>query len=91
MPPPSLVRTIRVTMTRSGRQAQDVEMLRKIHSLLVGHSGTDRFLIRLTGGVSKSVELAFPNETTGYGPELVEQLTAVLGPDAVHVESGLRI
>ena len=90
-PPPSPMRTVRVTMTRSGRQAQDVELLRKIHSLLVGHSGTDRFLIRLTGGVSKSVELAFPNETTAYGPELVEQLTAVLGPDAVHVESGLRI
>ena len=90
-PPPSPVRTVRVTMTRSGRQTQDVELLRKIHSLLVGHSGTDRFLIRLTGGVSKSVELAFPNETTAYGPELVEQLTAVLGPDAVHVESGLRI
>ena len=89
--PPSPVRTVRVTMARSGKQARDVEVLRKVHSLLVGHSGTDRFMIRLTGGVGKPVELAFPNETTGYSSELVEQLTAVLGPDAVQVESGVRM
>ena len=45
-------------------------------------------MIRLTGGAGKPVQLAFPNETTRYGPELVQQLTAVLGPNAIHVEPG---
>jgi len=89
-PPPSPLstRTIHVTFARSGEQAQDVQTLRKIHSLLVEHSGPDRFMIRLTGGAGKPVQLAFPNETTRYGPELVQRLTAVLGPDAIRVEPG---
>jgi hypothetical protein len=75
-----------VTLTRSGEQAQDVQMLRQVHSLLVGHSGQDHFIIRLTGGTGKAVELAFPNDTTRYSPELRAKLAAMLGAEAVWVE-----
>ena len=85
-PPPSPMRTVCVTLTRSGEQAQDVQTLRQVHSLLVGHSGQDRFTIRLTGGASKSVELAFPNDTTRYTPELAQKLAAIVGPEAVRIE-----
>jgi DNA polymerase-3 subunit alpha len=85
--PPAPKHTVRVTLTRSGKQAQDVERLHSIHSLLVGHSGEDRFVIRLVGGTSKPVELAFPNDRTHYGPALMRELSAVVGPEGVHVEA----
>jgi hypothetical protein len=57
----------------------------------VEHRGPDHFTIRLIGGVSKPVELAFPNETTCYSSELVQRLTAVLGPNAIQLESGAHM
>ncbi len=92
-PPPPLsppVRTVRVTLTRSGGQAQDVKKLRKVHSLLVGHPGQDRFIIRLIGGASRPVELAFPNDTTRYCPELARELAATVGAEAVQVEEMVK-
>lgn len=85
------VRTVRVTLTRSGEQTRDVQTLRQIHSLLVGHPGSDRFAIHLVGGAGKSVELGFPNDTTCYGPELARELAAMVGAGAVQVvEEGIR-
>ena len=80
-------RKILVTLSRSGRQAQDVKMLHQVHDLLVQHSGRDRFVIYLVGGAAKPVELAFPNDRTHYCPELAVELAAVAGTDAVRVES----
>ncbi len=83
------VHTVRVTLVRSGEQAHDVEMLRRVHSLLVGNPGQDHFVIRLTGGASRVVELAFPNSTTCYTPELEKQLTSIAGVGGVQVEEGI--
>jgi DNA polymerase-3 subunit alpha len=83
---PSPVRTVRVTLTRSGQQSQDVRKLREVHSLLAAHSGQDRFVIRLTGGTGKPVELVFPNDTTRYSPDLARELAAIVGAGAVRVE-----
>nr|HID13839.1 DNA polymerase III subunit alpha [Anaerolineae bacterium] len=82
-------RTVRVTLTRSGEQARDVQMLRKVHSLLMEHPGPDRFIIHLVGGAGRPVELAFPNDTTRYCPELVRELAAVVGAEAVRIEEGM--
>lgn len=84
------VRTIRVTLTRSGEQAQDVQMLREVHRLLVDHSGQDHFIIHLTGGTGKPVELAFPNDTTRYCPELEQKLAAIVGAQAVWVKESAQ-
>ena len=80
------VHTVRVTLTRSGEQSRDEQRLRELHSLLVGYSGQDHFTIRLTGGASKPVELAFPNDTTRYSPELERKLTTIVGAGAIQVE-----
>jgi len=80
---------VRVTLTRSGEQARDVQMLRKVHSLLMEHPGPDRFIIHLVGGAGRPVELAFPNDTTRYCPELVRELAAVVGAEAVRIEEGM--
>jgi DNA polymerase-3 subunit alpha len=85
-PTPSPACTIRVTLTRSGQQSQDVQKLREVHGLLVGHSGQDRFVIHLAGGASRQVELTFPNDTTRYSSDLARKLAAIVGAGAVHVE-----
>ncbi len=76
---------IRVTLNRTGEQIRDVQLLREIHGLLTGQPGPDHFIIYLTGGSSKPVELAFPNDTTRYSPELKRELAAIVGLDAIHV------
>jgi DNA polymerase III alpha subunit len=89
VPPPRHIpreQTVHVTLTRSGEQTRDVQTLHQVHSLLVEHTGEDRFVIRLTGGTGKPVELAFPNDRTRYTPELSQQLAALVGADAVRVE-----
>jgi DNA polymerase-3 subunit alpha len=88
-PPPPPTRTIRVTVKRSGEQARDVRNLRTVHGTLAKHSGQDRFTILLVSGDGNAIELEFPNRTTGYCPELVQELAAVLGQDAVDLVSGV--
>ena len=83
-------RTIHVTLIRSGEQAQDVQKLHQIHSLLAENQGPDQFIIRLIGGANGSVELAFPNETTRYCPELARELTAIVGTESVRLEESVR-
>jgi len=85
LPSPPRVRTVCVTLTRSGEQARDEQVLRQIHSLLVGHPGTDRFVIHLIGSAGGSVELAFPNDTTHHCSELAQELAAIVGAEAVQV------
>jgi DNA polymerase-3 subunit alpha len=77
---------VRITLVRSGQQAQDVDRLRNIHSLLVDHPGHDRFVIQLVGGLNGAVELAFPNDRTSCTPELVKQLAVMVGATGVRVE-----
>ncbi len=85
-PVPHGARTVHVTLVRTGEQTHDVQALRQIHSLLVKHAGQDQFVIRLTGGTGKPVELGFPNDTTHFCPELMQRLTALVGADAVQVD-----
>jgi len=95
-PPPPVgggrerVRTVRVTLSRSDEQAQDEQVLRKVHSLLVGHPGQDRFVIHLVSDAGGTVELAFPNDTTCYCPELARELAAIIGAEAVRVEEKIE-
>jgi DNA polymerase III alpha subunit len=85
--PSPLVHTVCVTLIRSGEQARDMQKLRSLHSLLVEYPGQDRFTIRLVGGSSKPVELAFPNDTTHYSPELEQRLATIVGSEGVRVEA----
>jgi len=84
-PPSQSSHTIYITLHRSGVYEQDIETLRRIRALLITQSGSDRFVIRLTGGQKRPVELAFPNDTTRYTPELTRRLTDLVGPGRVQV------
>jgi DNA polymerase-3 subunit alpha len=81
-------RTVRVTLTRSGEQIRDVQALRRVHDALVAQQGQDHFVIHVVGGSERPVELAFPNDTTSYTPDLAQKLIALVGEGAVRVEEG---
>lgn len=83
---PPQTHTIHVTLTRSGEHNQDAQLLRNVHRLLAAHAGPDHFVIQLTGGASRPVELAFPNDSTHYCPELTQELAQIVGPQAIVVE-----
>jgi DNA polymerase-3 subunit alpha len=87
-PAPRPPRTVQVTLKRSGEQTEDVRVLRRVHDMLLGFSGHDHFVIRVVGGREKPIELTFPNDTTGYCPELARKLTTIVGEGAVRVEEG---
>jgi DNA polymerase-3 subunit alpha len=84
-PTPPLPRTIRVTLTRGKEQTQDVQRLRQVHSLMIEYSGRDHFIIQVMGGPNGPIELAFPNDTTHYCPELTQKLATIVGAEAVQV------
>jgi len=86
-PQPAQSRTIRVTLARSGRQEQDEQRLRRIHRLFIDHPGQDQFVIRLVSGGSPPVELAFPNNTTHYCPELVDGLADLVGAGSIQLDA----
>jgi DNA polymerase-3 subunit alpha len=77
--------TVCVTMRRTDEQIKDKQKLREIHDLLTAYDGNDRFVIRLTDDSDGGVELRFPNQATGYCPELRRELNALVGERAVQV------
>ncbi len=81
-------RTVHVTLTRTDEQSRDKHRLRQVHDLLTAEAGPDRFVIRLRGGSNGDVELRFPNQSTSCCSELLAELQALLGENAVRVEGG---
>ncbi len=87
--PPSAAerRTVYVRVERTARQGEDKRTLHQVHTLVTGYDGRDEFVIRLSGGPDGDVELRFPNQATSCCPELLTDLEALLGADAVWVET----
>jgi hypothetical protein len=80
---------VHITLARSAEQAQDKQMLRRVHDLLTARDGPDRFVIRLSGGSNGEVEFRFPNKATSCSPELLAELEALVGESAVQVREGI--
>jgi len=78
-------RHLHITVTRTGKQERDSECLGKVHSLLRGHEGDDRFSLYLVSN-GRRVQLDFPNATTGYCPALEEALAEMLGAGTIRVD-----
>ena len=83
---PGRPRHLHVTISRTGKQEQDIERLGKVHSLLRSHEGDDHFSLYLVSDESR-VQLEFPNATTGYCTALEKALIGMLGARAVRVEN----
>ena len=75
-----------VTIRRSDDQEADIRLIGRVYDLLTEHEGGDRFSMIVVNGDS-GVRLDFPNDTTRYCVSLLEKLRALLGEDAVQVET----
>jgi DNA polymerase-3 subunit alpha len=84
-PPPSIRRTLQVTLPRSGDMERDLQLLSAVHELIVSYPGEDAFTFLLVGGPNGDQLLEFPNQSTRYCRELGEKLVDLLGPEAVQV------
>jgi DNA polymerase-3 subunit alpha len=65
---------------RSEDDARDRRRLVRLHGLLVSYPGNDRFTI-VVEGPDKTERLEFPNHTTGYCEELLNDLCSVVGTE----------
>ncbi len=77
-------RDVVIRLQRTGHDEQDARRLKRVYGLLVSYPGNDRFHIMIEGDETIR-KLEFPNLTTGYCQELVEDLVGVLG-SSDHIE-----
>jgi hypothetical protein len=70
-------RWIIIYFRRSGDDDKDRRRLARLHGLLVSYPGNDRFSI-IVEGQPKSQTLEYPNHTTGYCEDLVQDLLSVV-------------
>jgi DNA polymerase-3 subunit alpha len=76
---------LHITIHRTGNQEQDIRLLGRVHELLHRFEGRDRYSLYLSDEQRK-IQLDFPNDTTGYCAALAQQLTEMLGQEAVRIE-----
>jgi len=78
-------RKVIVTIWRSGDDLRDKRCVHHVHGLLISYPGDDLFAVRLVDE-SRTVQIDFPEETTGYCEALVYEIMAFLGPDTLEVD-----
>ena len=78
-------RHVRITIARSGNPEQDIALLGRVHELLVGYRGEDRFSLYVPNG-TRWIQLDFPNDTTHYCPELEAELAHMPGISEVRAD-----
>lgn len=75
-----------ITLKRTDDEEADIQRIGKVYDILTQYKGHDEFsLIVINGG--SGVRLDFPNDTTRYCVSLLKSLEAVVGCDAIKVES----
>ncbi|MEP7359475.1 MAG: hypothetical protein ABI847_19645, partial [Anaerolineales bacterium] len=76
-------RLVTVTIHSTGDKERDRRRLRRLHGLLTSYPGADHFEFAVHDYDERIYQLAFPNDTTGFSPELERVLNEFLGPDSV--------
>ncbi len=76
---------IKVFLRSTGDRKRDTLRMRRVYGLLTSYPGSDRFVVYVFEG-SRKYHLEFPNDTTGYSPELHSQLLELLGDANVQIE-----
>jgi hypothetical protein len=84
---PDVPRLIRVTIATSGDKERDKRRLRRVHGLLTSYPGGDHFEFTVSDYDQRSYQLRFPNDTTGFCPDLERLLHELLGAGTVEVHS----
>jgi hypothetical protein len=76
---------VKVFLRSTGDKKRDALRMRRVYGLLTTFPGADRFAVYVFEG-SRRYHLEFPNETTGYCPELQAQLKKLVGEANIRVE-----
>jgi DNA polymerase-3 subunit alpha len=76
---------IKVFLRSTGDKKRDSLRMRRVYGLLTTYHGIDRFAVFIFEG-SRRYHLEFPNETTGFCPELHTQLRDLVGDANVQIE-----
>ncbi len=79
-------RMISITIQPSGNRERDIRRLRHAHGLLRSCPGRDHFSF-VTCENQEWFVIEFPNETTGYNPEVHKRLVELFGEENVRVET----
>lgn len=77
-------RVIYITLDTCGDKCQDVRRLRRLHDILVSRPGKDRFAFHIRED-GLTVEIDFPNVTTGLTDTLLHKLEALIGLQNINV------
>lgn len=82
---PSAPKELYINLDRGEDLNCDKERLRQVLECLRSYPGTDRFWVDISSSNGR-YRLTFPDNTTGYCPELVEKLEQLVGRANVRVE-----
>jgi DNA polymerase-3 subunit alpha len=80
-------RLVVIRIESSGDKERDKRRLRRLHGLLTSYPGQDQFEFSVHDYDERSYQLRFPNNTTGYCPDLERLLHELLGAEAVMVRT----
>jgi hypothetical protein len=80
---------ITIALRATGDKKRDTLRMRRVHGLLNSYPGEDSFSFHVIES-SRQYLLEFPSSSTGYCPELLDQLHELLGEGCVRVEPAAR-
>ena len=79
------VQMITVILRPRQDKARDKLLLRRIFGLMISNPGNDRFAFHIFER-GKGHLLEFPNLTTGISPDLIGQITRLVGSENIRIE-----
>lgn len=79
------VHMVTVVLRSSGDKVRDQLRIRRIYGTLISYHGKDRFAFQIFEQ-GRGYLIEFPNDTTGYCPELMERIRRFIGQENVRIE-----
>ena len=77
---------VTILMRASGDKEKDVRKINRLLGLLRSIPGKDRFALMIFER-GHSFLMEFPNDTTGFNPEILRKLGELVGPDNLQIEN----
>jgi DNA polymerase-3 subunit alpha len=85
-PAPPARRRLLIIIAQTDNEGDDVTRLHRISAVLKDYPGRDEIRLRVTRG-DEMINLKLPEMTAGYCPELHQRLAAIVGEEALVVNS----
>ena len=80
-------RLVVISIEGTHDKERDKRRMKRLHGLLTSYPGDDQFEFSVHDYDERSYQLRFPNDTTGFCPDLERLLYELLGPEAVAVHT----